>query len=70
MTEYVTVQGDMFDGIAHKLMGNEKHKDLLMRDNPAHIGTYIFPDGVKLTVPEIETPTDEDALPPWRRVSG
>lgn len=71
MTEYETIQGDMFDRIAHKTMGDEKYKDLLMRENPAYLGTYIFPAGVKIRVPDVDAEErDEDALPPWRRVSG
>lgn len=70
MTTYTTVQGDMFDGIAHRVMGSEKYKPALMKANPKHIGYYIFPDGVKLTIPDIDTEADNSMLPPWKVAAG
>lgn len=67
---YKTVQGDMFDGIAFKTLGDEKYKDIIMRANPEHIGTYIFRGGVELTIPDVDTITSEDDLPPWKQVNG
>ncbi len=67
---YTTIQGDMFDDIARKTLGSEKYKDAVMRENPDHIGNYIFPAGMTLTIPEIDASESEDALPPWRRAAG
>ena len=67
---YTTVQGDMFDGIAKKTLGKEGYKDLLMRENPGFLGTYIFPAGVQLAVPEVSERRGAENLPPWRRVNG
>jgi len=67
---YTTVQGDMFDGIAHRVMGDQRYKDLLMRENPGYLGTYILPAGVTLTVPEVSDRREADYLPPWRKING
>lgn len=66
---YTTVQGDMWDIIAFKQLGSVSYTDKLMNLNAEHIGYYIFPAGVVLTLPD----ADEDipgALPPWKQVSG
>jgi len=68
--KYTTVQGDMFDGIAYKTLGSESKKDLLMRENPAYIGTYIFPGGIELTVPDADETPPDGSLPPWKQVAG
>ncbi|MBQ8208118.1 MAG: tail protein X [Clostridia bacterium] len=66
---YTTVQGDMWDSIAYKTMGDTAHTDKLILANQKHIGTHIFPSGVVLTIPSI-TEKLSDSLPPWKRVSG
>lgn len=64
---YTTAQGDMWDGIAYRLYGDCKYKDRLMRANIAYHETYIFPSGVVLDVPALETSEKPSELPPWRR---
>ena len=66
---YTTVQGDMWDSIAYKTLGDVGHADKLMLANQKYIGTHIFPSGVVLAIPEI-TEKLSDSLPPWKRVSG
>ncbi len=64
---YITKQGDMWDSIAKKLYGNEKYAEQLMKANTAHISTVIFPNGIVLDVPEIDTTEAVTiSLPPWR----
>ena len=70
MKTYTTVQGDMFDGIAHKTLGDVKYKDIVMRANPKHIGTYIFPGGIKLMIPDVDESVSDADLPPWKQVAG
>lgn len=65
---YVTVQGDMWDSIAHKQLGGVEHTDKLMNANQQYREYYTFPAGIVLTLPEI-TETAGDALPPWKKVS-
>ena len=69
MTTYRTVQGDMWDSIAYRVMGSVKYTDLLILANRQHINTFVFPAGVELAVPDIDEPT-YDNLPPWKVVPG
>ena len=64
--QYRTVQGDMWDSIAYKVMGSCKYTDLLMAANQQYVRTYIFEAGAMLTIPE---KPDEYLLPqpPWKR---
>ena len=65
--KYRTMQGDTWDVIAKKLWGNEKLFVKLMEANPEHRETMFFPEGIELVVPEIETSTAPEVLPPWKR---
>ena len=63
---YTTMQGDAWDAIAYRLWGEERLFMELVRANPEHLDTVIFPAGVELVVPErpaVATPLE---LPPWR----
>jgi len=66
---YTTIQGDMWDSIAHVQLGSVAHTDKLMKLNPHLLGYYIFPAGITLTLPDVSTETP-DSLPPWKRVTG
>ena len=68
MSTYTTKQGDMWDSIAISQYGSMSKVDALMMANTQHIGTYIFPAGVVLDVPEIENDgeTISADLPPWQ----
>jgi phage tail protein X len=63
---YVTVQGDMWDSIAHKQLGSARHTGSLMLANRQHREIYIFPAGIVLTLPEVRE-SASGALPPWKR---
>lgn len=66
---YTTVQGDMWDSIAHAQLGDVAHTGELMSCNPAYCEYLTFPAGVVLTLPEITGNVNRnDALPPWKRV--
>lgn len=67
---YTTIQGDMWDGIAYKELGSTDLTDALMMANRQHLGTYLFPAGVVLTIPDIEELPDASSLPPWKQVVG
>ncbi len=68
MSTYTTKQGDMWDTIALSQYGSISDVDTLMMANTGYIGTYIFPAGVVLDIPEIQD--DEgipnESLPPWQ----
>ena len=71
MSRYRTKQGDKWDTIALSQYGVISCVDVLMMANTQHIGTYVFPAGVELTIPEIDlTDTTYSAdLPPWKQVN-
>lgn len=62
---YVTIQGDMWDGIAYKLYGTEAAMNLLLRANPSYADMVIFPSGITLRLPAYTAPR-ASRLPPWR----
>jgi len=69
MRTYVTVQGDMWDLIAYKQLGDVAHTDKLLNNNRRYLDYYIFPAGIILNLPDI-APDVSDTLPPWKRVAG
>ena len=69
MKTYITMQGDLWDAIAFREMGSTSLTSALMRANLQHVDTYIFPAGVKLTIPDAEEP-GSSSLPPWKEAAG
>lgn len=64
---YTTKQGDMWDTIALEQYGSIAYVDTLMMSNTQHIGTYIFPAGVILDIPEIDDDAvTNESMPPWQ----
>ena len=65
MRTYTTVQGDMWDSIAHAQLGDAAHTDKLMNANLRYREIYIFPAGIALNLPE---PGERagTTLPPWK----
>lgn len=63
---YTTIQGDMWDGIAKRLYGEESCLNLLLEANQKYSDIVVFPAGITLIVPEYEK-TSAKLLPPWRR---
>ena len=67
---YKTVQGDTWDIVSKKQYGTEKHMSLLIQNNPEYSEIVIFPAGIILKTPEIETSLSRlQGLPPWKRNS-
>lgn len=64
-TSYRTQQGDFWDTIAWRLWGKEELMHELLRANPEHADVLVFPAGVVLTVPDVNTSTVPQDLPPW-----
>lgn len=67
MKTYTTVQGDMWDSIAYKQMGNCRYTDILMNANIRLHETYIFDAGTVLVIPDVPVSANS-SLPPWKRV--
>lgn len=66
MSTYTTIQGDTWDLIAYQQLGSTSYTDQLVSANPEYLGTFLFPAGVTLRLPEITEKTDTN-LPPWKR---
>lgn len=66
MRKYTTIQGDMWDGIAKKVYGDEAGMNILIEANQKYVDTIVFGSNVVLDVPEYKKPTPA-ILPPWRR---
>lgn len=64
---YVTKQGDMFDSIAFAQLGSTNFTDALMKENQQYHADYIFSAGIELTLPDVSSYVQSDAIPPWRR---
>lgn len=64
---YITVEGDTFDGIALRFYNDEKQASTLIAANPDYCDVLIFEAGVSLTIPDAATVTPPETLPPWRR---
>lgn len=63
---YTTKQGDRWDAIAYKVLGDENYMSQLIAENKQYRDVYIFPAGVTLVIPEVTEPAESSA-PPWRR---
>lgn len=66
MRKYSSIQGDTWDGIALKVLGNEKYMSDLIAANAELAGLVVFPAGVVVKVPELEEEYEAGKLPPWK----
>lgn len=62
---YRTKTGDTWDSIAKELYGDERKIGILMEDNPQHLETVVFGDGVYLWYDELK-PSTAGEMPAWR----
>jgi phage tail protein X len=62
---YVTKQGDTFDSIAFKQLGDEAYIKQLMAANPDYLAVIIFSGGITLTIPDIDDSDTASTDPPW-----
>lgn len=65
MRDYTTIQGDMWDGIARKVYGHERHMNVLLDANPEYRDIWVFPSDIILKCPEVSA-VKPSRLPPWR----
>ena len=68
MNTYTTRQGDTWDGIAYSQLGDCAYTKDLMWANQKHLGYYVFPAGIVLTLPQ-KSAASKSAAPPWKQVS-
>lgn len=62
---YKTKSGDVWDGIAKEVYGDESCISFLMANNQKYLEYFVFPEGISLTVEDL--PENESTLPDWRR---
>lgn len=70
ITEYTTQLNDTIFGISFKAYGTVYRYQELLDANPTLPITMVYPAGLKLIVPVIESApetTSSDNLPPWKR---
>lgn len=69
-TEYITRDGDRLDLIAFQAYGNATDWKAIIDANPALPLQDVYPSGIRLVIPIIETPSNQTPtalLPPWKR---
>lgn len=69
MKTYITKQGDMWDTISVKQLGSSSYVGQLIMANLSKCGYFVFPAGVKLLLPDIDS-ADVTGSPPWKAVEG
>lgn len=69
MRQYTTKQGDMWDAIAAKQLGSSSYMGQLIMANLSECDYFVFPAGIVLDIPEIES-SEITAKPPWKAVDG
>lgn len=64
-----TLQGDTWDSVAKRCLGDEHLAPAVMTLNFPHRKMTVFPEGVFLSLPETPSAavTKELNLPPWKR---
>ena len=62
--KYVTRQGDTFDEIAYRELGDVRHVSALIDANRQYASTQMFESGMELTLPTVES-GKVVARPPW-----
>ena len=67
MSTYTTRSGDLWDLIAYRLTGSTEQVAVIMQANPEYSETFVFPAGVELRIPELNSVMDYSQLPPWKR---
>lgn len=69
MRTITTVQGDTWDTIAWRAYGNTLRAQELMeaRENIRLLDVEVFPAGIVVAAPDVETTSAADGLPEWRR---
>ena len=67
MKRYITISGDEWDGICFKHYGTEMVIDDVMNANLQYVNYVVFPAGIVLNMPDIETVKETANKPPWMR---
>ena len=62
---YKTKSGDVWDGIAKEVYGDETYTSFLMEHNQEYLDYFVFPEGIKLAVEDLPEGR-ASTLPSWR----
>ena len=67
-TEYITIEGDRWDTVAHKAYGDPmRYPEIAAANRKVPLGAVLAPC-TKLMVPVLqEIDLDTNLLPPWKR---
>ena len=66
---YTTISGQTWDQIAYEVYQNEYYCDKIMNANRDKLDYFVFPDGIVLQIPDMETMTAASVssdYPTWR----
>jgi phage tail protein X len=66
--QYVTLDGERWDSVAHKAYGNAGLSKIIIEANPDVTITDVLPAGIVLNIPvqrEEAVFTSQELLPPW-----
>lgn len=71
MRKYETKQGDKWDDISFTAYGDSKYANVLMEANTLFLNVFIFPAGISLMLPDLDTvQSAESKMPVWKKVAG
>lgn len=65
--DYITGEGDTFDGLALKFYNEETLSSVLINANLDYADILIFEQGMNLLIPVVDIIETPETLPPWRR---
>ena len=65
--EYLTAEGETYDGLALTFYNEEKLASYIIQANPDYMDVLIFEQGIKINIPILNVVETPDTLPPWRR---
>lgn len=66
---YVTTSGQTWDQIAFEVYRDEHLCDRIMDANRDRLDIFVFPDGIRLRIPDMESVTESSVpsdYPAWR----
>lgn len=66
---YLTIQGDTWDMISKKTLGDTRYTGNILQANLRYNHYFIFPAGIVLTIPDVDTAEPIDTVP-WKEAEG
>ncbi|WP_265822502.1 tail protein X [Geovibrio ferrireducens] len=66
MRKTISIQGDLWDTISLRELGEERFMSALLEVNPAIAHIVVFSGGTEVNIPELEVLPSTPILPPWK----